>query len=153
MDSELLLYGVIEIINSYYEDSEFDFEESLENNTLSRYGIEFQYKELEELETIDITKFTINLNTFEAAVTGKVSVQPDTPPEKEEVKPDEKPEVDGTIPDTDKTTTGSDPITEDENATNPGTGDSTIYIVLAFLVLCIGLIIYKFKSLDNYNSL
>ena len=149
MDSELLLYGVIEIINSYYENSEFDFEESLENNTLSRYGIEFQYKELEELETIDITKFTINLNTFEAAVTGKVSVQPDTPSEKEEVKP----EVDGTISDTDKTTTGRDPITEDENATNPGTGDSTIYIVLAFLVLCIGLIIYKFKSLDNYNSL
>ena len=141
-----LLNTLFSIIDEKYEDSDFDLETSIEENTLSKYGIELVFENLstEDDNSLGISKFTVNLNTFESAIKTDIST---------ENKKEETPEVDGDIPQTEEPTVEKDPIAEDENATNPDTGDSTIYIIISFLVICVGLIIYKFKSLDNYNRL
>lgn len=126
------LFTLFEVINEKYE---VDITE-MDDSNYSKYGITLDYNVLDNEEPIlDVSKFSINLNTFESAVATS--------------GPTDAPAVgdDPVVGDTD------DPISSDENVEPPPTGDSTIYIIISFLVLCVGLIIYKFKSLDNYNSL
>lgn len=123
------LFTLFEVINEKYE---VDITE-MDDSNYSKYGITLDYNVLDNEEPIlDVSKFSINLNTFESAVA--TSGPTDAPIVGDDVDDD-------------------DPISSDENVEPPPTGDSTIYIIISFLVLCIGLIIYKFKSLDNYNSL
>lgn len=137
LDTDMLLY-LIELINEKCDGSDFDISSSLEENTLSNYGIELVFEDIstEQIDAFDISKFSINLNTFENKIKSLKNNKK------------ENPEVDGSVPEVD-----GDPVSGDENEANPSTGDSIIYIIFAFLILCVGLIVYKFRSINNYNSL